>query len=143
MTVKSPHLKARFALAAAALAATHPAAIAQTPPETTAEATEDSSIVVEAPRSLPDPIERGQYTGAPLAVTTIRMPVLYDDLDLTNPADAERLITRIDRIAADACKYLDKLYPLNPDTDCARKSVTKARAAAKELIAAAAPQATP
>lgn len=106
-------------------------------PEAAADAAEDSAIVVEAPRSLPDPIERGQYSGAPLAVMTIRMPVLYSDLDLKNPADADRLMTRIDRIAVDACKYLDKLYPLTPDQDCAKKSVTQARAVAKDLISAA------
>jgi len=133
MIVKNAQrLKAGSLLAIAAFVAVHSPSIAQTP-----ETDEDSSIVVEAPRSLPDPIERGQHTGAPLAVTTIRMPVLYSDLDLKNPADADRLITRIDRIAADACKYLDKLYPLNPDDDCAKKSVTKAHATAKELISAA------
>jgi len=141
MTVKTQRLKTGFVLAAA-FAATCGPAMAQTPPAQpaeTVEVAEESTIVVEAPRSLPDPIERGQYSGAPIAVTTIRMPVLYSDLDLSNPADAERLITRIDRIGEDACKYLDKLYPLTPDTDCAKKSVTKARAAAKELIAAANP----
>ena len=133
MNVKNAQrLKAGSLLTIAAFAAVHSPSIAQAP-----ETDEDSSIVVEAPRSLPDPIERGKYTGAPLAVMTIRMPVLYSDLDLKNPADAERLITRIDRIAADACKYLDKLYPLNPDADCAKKSVTKAHATAQELISAA------
>ena len=63
--------------------------------------------------------------------------MLYSDLDLKNPADAERLMTRIDHIAQDACKYLDRLYPLNTDPDCFQKSVGKARAAAKDAIAAA------
>lgn len=130
----------RAVLAIAALATTFGTAnaqMAESAAETSAQSAEDSTIVVEAPRSLPDAIERGQYSGVPLAVTTIRMPVLYSDLDLKNPADAERLMTRIDRIGEDACKYLDKLYPLNLDADCAKKSVTKARTTAKELIAAA------
>ena len=136
MIVKTAQRVAASAMLAVAVLVAAGTSVAQTP-----ETAEESSIVVEAPRSLPDPIERGQYSGVPLAVTTIRMPVLYSDLDLKNPADAERLMTRIDRIGQDACKYLDKLYPLNPDPDCARKSVTKARTAAKDLIAAAQQQA--
>jgi UrcA family protein len=52
--------------------------------------------------------------------------VLYSDLNLKNPADAERLMTRIDHIAQDACKYLDRLYPLSADPECFQKSVGKA-----------------
>ena len=63
--------------------------------------------------------------------------MLYGDLNLKDPADAERLMTRIDHIAHDACKYLDRLYPLNADPECFKKSIGKAKIAAKEAIAEA------
>lgn len=121
------------------------ASLAQT---TDTDGQPESDIVVEAPRPVPVPtpvpnppasdgVEKSPYSGAPMIVTTVRLPVLYSDLDLKNPADAERLMTRIDRIGQDACKYLDRLYPLNTDPDCFQKSVGKAREAAKEAIAAA------
>jgi UrcA family protein len=110
----------------------------------TTDAQTDSDIVVEAPRPVPvptppslPPAEQNSYTGAPLIVTTVRLSVLYSDLNLKNPADADRLMTRIDHIAQDACKYLDRLYPLSADPDCFQKSVGKAKAAAKDAIAAA------
>ncbi len=58
-------------------------------------------IIVEAPRSLPGPeiVGRSPHTGAPVVVTTLRIPVLYDDLDLADPVDAERLMTRVDRVS--------------------------------------------
>jgi UrcA family protein len=126
-------------VAVAALSGVH--AVAQTP-----DAQTESDIVVEAPRPVPVPVpnppspaptEKNKYTGAPIILTTVRLPVLYGDLDLKNPADAERLMTRIDHIAQDACKYLDQLYPLNADPECFQKSVGKAKAAAKDAIAAA------
>lgn len=125
-------------VALAAFSGVHTPSIAQT-----TEAPEDSDIVVEAPRPVPLPApaepdaERAPYSGAPVVITTVRLPVLYSDLDLRNPADAERLNTRIDRIAEDACKYLDRLYPLNSDPECFNKSVAKAKQAAKEAIAKA------
>lgn len=95
-------------------------------------------IVVEAPRRLPVPVDRSPYSGAPIAVTTIKMSVLFGDLDLSREADAESLLYRIDRVAQDACRYLDRLYPLNPDPDCMGAAVAKAKATAKAEIAAAA-----
>lgn len=112
----------------------------------TTDAQTDSDIVVEAPRPVPLPVpnppapdagERNTYSGAPVIVTTVRLPVLYSDLNLKNPDDADRLMTRIDHIAQDACKYLDRLYPLNADPECFQKSVGKAKVAAKDAIAAA------
>lgn len=123
-----------------ALSVVHSASIAQT----TDDAQTESDIVVEAPRPIPVPTppapppgEQNTYIGAPVIVTTVRLPVLYNDLDLKNPADADRLMTRIDNIAQDACKYLDRLYPLTADPECFQKSVGKAKAAAKVAIEAA------
>lgn len=126
-------------VAAATLTGIHSASIAQT-----AEPQTNSDIVVEAPRPVPVPnppslpdTERNPYSGAPLILTTVQLPVLYNDLDLANPADAERLMTRIDRIGRDACTYLDRLYPLSSDTECLAKATGKAKTAAKAAIAAA------
>lgn len=130
-------LAVKSLVAVAALSSVH--AIAQTTDVQT-----ESDIVVEAPRPVPVPAppssppgEQNTYTGAPIIITTVRLPVLYSDLNLKNPADADRLMTRIDRIAQDACQYLDRLYPLSADPECFQKSVGKAKAAAKDAIAAA------
>lgn len=98
----------------------------------------DHEIVVTAPRSLPPPIERSPYTGAPIVVTTVAIPVLYYDLDLTDPASLPRLMKRIERVAQDACAQLDRLFPLNPDADCVGKAVAVSMPAAKAAIATAA-----
>ena len=95
-------------------------------------------IIVEAPRSIPLPRQRSSFTGAPIVVTTVQIPVRYDDLDLTKPADRTRFMTRIERVAEDACKELDWLHPLAPDQDCVRKTAAKAAVAANATIAAAA-----
>ena len=97
----------------------------------------DKTIVVEAPRTLPPPPERSPYSGAPIVTTTIRISALYGDLDLTRPADAARLMTRIERVSQDACRYLDRLYPFSPDPGCVDRAVANATPAAKALIAAA------
>jgi UrcA family protein len=107
-------------------------AMAQTP-----DAGMGPEIVVEAPRSVPIPAERSPYSGAPIVITTVKIPALYGDLNLAKPADAERLMTRINRVARDACKQLDRLYPFNPDPDCVRRAVASATVAAKSVIAAA------
>src|SRR5688572_4271267 len=48
----------------------------------------DDEIIVEAPRPLPAPAERSPYSGAPVAVTTVKISVLYGDLDLSRETDA-------------------------------------------------------
>lgn len=98
-----------------------------------------SDIVVEAPRSLPAPemVGRSSYTGAPVVVMTLRIPVLYGDLDLADPVDADRLMTRVGRVAQDACDELDRLYPLTADPDCAATTMKLARPLAEARIAAA------
>lgn len=120
------------ALPFAALLASTGGAIAQ--PRDTANELE---IVVEAPRSMPIPGERSPYTGASIVVTTVKIPALYGDLDLAKPADAARLMKRLDRVAIDACNQLDRLLPLNPDPDCVGRALAKATVTAKSLIAVA------
>ena len=93
-------------------------------------------IVIEAPRSVPVPTERSAYTGAPIVVTTVRIPVWFWDLDLRDPASEPNLMFRIRRVAQDACAALDRLYPLNPDPDCVDKTVAKATPGAKALLTA-------
>ncbi|MFT4026821.1 MAG: hypothetical protein QM676_08485 [Novosphingobium sp.] len=88
---------------AAGLAASGHGALAQAPDAAKNE------ITVEALRSVPVPIERSPYTGAAVAVTTVRMSVLYGDLDLAAARDADRLLLRIRNVARDACKQLDRL----------------------------------
>lgn len=107
-------------------------ASAQTP-----SAAEDQSIVVEAPRTLPPPADRSSFTSAPIVTTTVKISALYGDLDLTQPAAAARLMMRIQRVAHDACLYLDRLYPLNPDPGCVDRAVSGATPAAKAIIDAA------
>ena len=104
---------------------------------------EGQEIVVEAPRSLPPPPDRtarSSYSSAPVVTTVVRITALYGDLDLTRPDHATRLMTRIDRVARDACATLDRLYPLNPDADCVNRAVANTAPAAKALIAAARPK---
>jgi UrcA family protein len=116
----------------AAFAITGGSATAQSPAKA-----EDEGIVVEAPRLLPPPPGRSSFSGAPIVTTTVKIQALYGDLDLTQPANAARLMIRIERVAQDACKYLDGLYPLSPDAGCVDRAIANATPAAKAIIAAA------
>ena len=116
------------------------AAVLASASSATAQAREEVDgpvIIVEAPRSVPMRSERSPYTGAPIVVTIVKIPARYGDLNLTNPADAARLMTRLDRVARDACGQLDQLFPLDPDPDCVGGALAKAKVAAKFVIAAA------
>lgn len=116
----------------AAIAVAHGSANAQSPADS-----EEEGIVVEAPRTLPPPPERSSYSGAPIATTTVKIWALHGDLDLKRPADADRLMTRIERVAHDACQYLDRLFPLTPDAGCIDRAIANARPSANAAIAAA------
>ena len=120
------------ALAPASVLAMAAPATAQADPSGGAD-----GILVEAPRTVVLPLERSPYSGAPLVVVTLKISVLYGDLDLTNPAQASRLMTRIDRVARDACADLDRLYPLSPDAMCVDHAKSGAMSAANAAIAAA------
>jgi UrcA family protein len=121
--------------AALALACTSSGALAQD--AGTANDGSAGEIFVEAPRSASLPRERSPYTGAPIVTSTVRIPVLYGDLDLTRPGDDERLFTRVESVAHDVCEELDRLQPFNPDADCVSKAVASGTASAKAVIAAA------
>ena len=125
-----------IALALAALPLGLSAQTPGQPPAPTGEAGAENEIVVEAPRTLPSPRKKKSvHSGAPSVVATVRMMVLHGDLDLTKPADAVRLTARINRTARDACAYLDQLYPLVRDAECAKRAVVGAEAAAQAVIA--------
>lgn len=100
-------------------------------------ADEGEAITVVAPRSLPAPVKRSPYTGAPEVTARLSIPVIYNDLDLSDPRDAQRLMTRVERVAQDACKELDRLYPTSPDADCYDRARANGRAAAEAAIRAA------
>jgi hypothetical protein len=52
-------------------------------------------------------------------------------------------MTRINSAARDACKYLDRLYPLDPDKECIYRAVASATPQAEAAIAAARKQGAP
>jgi UrcA family protein len=123
-------------LAVAASAALARGAQAQDLAERNGAGRDDGGIVVEAPRALPPPPVRSPYSGAPVVTMTVRISARYADLDLTRPADAARLMSRISFVARDACRYLDRLFPLSPDPDCTDRAVAGATPAARAVIAA-------
>ncbi|AIT81891.1 UrcA family protein [Novosphingobium pentaromativorans] len=94
-------------------------------------------IVVEAPRSVPARIEHSSTTGAPIITTTVRIPVLYNDLDLSKPHDQDRLMTRVRSVARDVCDELDRIYPFNPDQDCMMRALANGTKGAEQAIAEA------
>lgn len=112
---------------------------AATPAVATEPGPSDQEIVVEAPRSLPAPTERSPYSGAPVVVTTVRIPALYGDLDLSTARGIARLRTRIGRVAQDACRALDRLHPFAPDPDCVTKALTRTEPALQRAVTAAGP----
>lgn len=136
--------KAAVVAALAASALMVPGIARAQPSAATPPAGEDQVIVVEAPRAVPLPppqepkapdAERSPTTGAPIITTTVKISALYGDLDLSRPEHGLRLLTRIDRVARDACATLDRLYPLTPDPECVGRAVARARPAAEALIA--------
>lgn len=110
---------------------------AATPGFTAQPEADDGEIVVEAPRSLPAPMERNPYSGAAVVVTTVRIPALYGDLDLTTAKDVARLRTRIGRVAQDACRQLDRLHPFAPDPGCVGQALARTEPAVQLAITAA------
>jgi UrcA family protein len=116
-----------------------PAGPGHTNKQPQAEAAEpESDIVVEAPRLLPVPPENLPTEPATKALANVKIFVQYRDLDLSRPADAGLLLERVERTARQACKYLDTLYPLVDDPDCAKRAAATAMPEAKAAIAAAA-----
>ncbi|MCB2051281.1 MAG: UrcA family protein [Novosphingobium sp.] len=113
-----------------------PAPAVQDQEEAEAE-TPAQEIVVVAPRpvkDLPKEIENDSNV-----LISLRMVVLYNDLDLTSKDDQDRLMTRIKSSARDACRYLDRLYPLDPDPECEDRAIRDTRPQVDAAIAAFAP----
>ncbi len=111
--------------------------VAGVPPAAAQSQDATDVITVEAPRSVPVPVERNAYSGSAVAVTTVKMSVLYGDLDLSAQKDVERLMLRVRHVAREACKALDRLYPLDPDETCTDKAVANATPLAFAVIEAA------
>jgi UrcA family protein len=135
-----PIRTALLALTSGAWLALAPAATATTTSEPVGQAAnppESSDIVVEAPRALPKPKRANRFLGEPEVFATVRVPVMYYDLDLTKPEGASRLMARIHNTARQACSYLDALYPLRPDPECVKHAEDKAGPAARAAIEAA------
>ncbi|CCA90520.1 putative uncharacterized protein (plasmid) [Novosphingobium sp. PP1Y] len=126
------------ALCGMTLALSATAVIAQErPPGDAQEPATPEEIVVEAPRSVPARVERSSSTGAPIITTTVRIPVLYNDLDLSQPHDQDRFMTRVRSVARDVCDELDRIYPFNPDQDCMTRALANGTKAAEQAIAEA------
>jgi len=102
------------------------------------EEAEVQEIVIIAPRPITTETSENVPGGRKEAVISLKMVAQYSDLDLAKPDDAERLMVRIHSVARDACKYLDRLYPLDPDPDCERRAVADAKPQVEKAIAAAA-----
>ena len=99
---------------------------------------EAGEIVVIAPRSITADLPEKTETRQQKAVISISMAARFDDLDLSKPENAERLMVRIHSVARDACKYLDRMYPLDVDPECEAKAVANATPQADKAIAEAA-----
>jgi len=94
-------------------------------------------IVVEAPRSKAMPRgERSPYGGDSVVITTVKIPVFYDDLDLKDPASVSSLFRRIEYVAKDVCAALDRMLPLDPDSSCFQTTVARARPLALAAVEA-------
>lgn len=121
----------RLLLAVASFSIAADTASAQTTDEDPANV-----ITVVAPRAVTNQVRRS-VSGGGLATVTITIRVLYGDLNLTKPSDSGRLINRIRSAARDACRHLDRLYPLVVDRSCIDNAVAGALPRANAVIAAA------
>ncbi len=122
---------ATLLLAATAFVVAGEAALAQPADEDPANV-----ITVVAPRAVTNEVRRS-VSGGGSVVISIRITVRYADLDLARPAGAARLMTRIHAAAHDACRHLDRLYPLIVDRRCIVRAVADATPRANAVIAAA------
>lgn len=98
----------------------------------------EQEIVVTAPRPITAELPDGAAGRREAAVISLRMTVQYADLDLATAEDADRLKVRIRSVARDACKYLDRMYPLDPDPDCEERAYSDAKPQVEKAIAVAA-----
>ena len=126
---------AAFARAATiALAVLAPAAAGA---QESGEPSSPQEIEVIAPRPITPFVKEKGDNGAK-AIISLKMTVEFSDLDLTRASDVDRLAVRIHSVARDACGYLDRTYPLDPDPDCQSRAVKDAQPQVYKAIAAAA-----
>ena len=87
-----PILTAMLGMTGAALFALSPAmaATGNEPVGQAANPPQSSDIVVEAPRALPKPRRPNRFLNEAELVATVRVPVMYYDLDLTKPEGEKR-----------------------------------------------------
>ena len=112
--------------------------VAMTSGSALAQATEE--ITVTAPRMIEQSAGHGP-TGIPLKEISLSYELSYADLDLTKAAGVSELDRRIDTMAKEACRALDKLDVLKiKDSFCVTKAINSAADQRKHAIAAAIPK---
>lgn len=93
-------------------------------------------ITVVAPRAIVKTVGRSTI-GAPIEEVSLSLMVSYAGLDLTNPSDYAEVQKRINDTAAEACKQLDQMYPLEePDKGCAAKAADTGMTELKAIVGA-------
>ncbi len=122
----APALLAAMALVPSGLASAEQAAVDDGP-----------IITVTAPRKVASPVRPRSREHSPKALITLEISVRYADLHLADPADAARLMDRVESAARDACRYLDRVYPLDPDKECISRAVADSSPRAQAVIDAA------
>jgi UrcA family protein len=101
-----------------------------------AAAEEMAQVTVEAARS----VQVGRTSsGVPIEQITLTRKVGYQDLDLTTQAGATALEKRVKDTAGEACKEIDRLYPLSTPggASCVKTAVDDAMKQVHAAIAAA------
>ncbi len=130
MTRTGPRqMRGGYLMAASVLLAGSVTAFAQEAPPAS-----EQEITVTAPRTVNDRVRRKDRASRGQAVVSVQLGVMYGDLDLALPGDAARLMERVDIAARDACKYLDRLYPLDPDKDCVDRATSDGRPRAQAVV---------
>lgn len=97
----------------------------------------DQEIVVVAPRLITTETKEKGSNGRDTAIISLKMVVQYGDLDLRRSENVGLLMARIRSVSRDACKYLDRLYPLLPDPHCKERAFVDALPQAENAIALA------
>ena len=127
----------KFGVAGLAAVAALPLAPAGAQTQAAAEATTRSAITVMAPRAR----ETGRSTiGAPIQTLTAQSVVYFDDLNLRTEAGRDELENRVSTAAAEACDWLDEVFPPQPpisDGDCRSDAVKRAQAQVEAAISQA------
>lgn len=93
-------------------------------------------ITVVAPREMVKTVGRSTI-GAPIQEVSLSLTVSYAGLDLTKKSDYTEVEKRINDTAVEACKQLDKMYPLmEADKSCVTKAADGGMTQLKAIVAA-------